>query len=357
MDERTVRSFLVARGLMDRADLAVDGTPVGAVASVVLLDLAVETGAKATVAAHPPTTRPGRDYLLSDQQRRPGRLDPSLPQVLDDVLAAWRLVKGDETLAPRELREAARLREYRNNVQHAGVVPHDEDIRLSRLRARGAVEWLARSFFDTDLDAVSRAMLLSEGPLRDRVVVAERHAAMGEWREAVAQLWIAFQDAVEQHRSRQKYRRRATTFDVRAAVERATGQSFTGTGRNPFGGSTESLTNLLTDVLERTEGVEETLEVMAMGAEAADYAWFRAVAPRPSRTMGDAKWRIDQREPLRSQSDWQRAYDFVLSTMLRWQQAPVRDDDEAFRSAYVGDIYLPDPGDEDSISDEGSAAT
>jgi hypothetical protein len=301
MDDRVVRSFLVARGLLDRADLSIDGTPVGAVASVVLYDLAVETGAKATIAAHPPNARPGTGYLLSEKQRRPPhRLDPSLPEVLDDALAAWRLKTGDESAGPSELREAARLRQYRNSVQHDGVVPHDEDIRRSRVRARGAVECLARAFFDTELDSVSRAMLLSEGPLRDRVLVAERHAAAGEWREAIAQLWIAFQGAVEQHRSGQEYRRKASTFDVAGAVGSATSGGYTGTARNPFGGSTESLITLLKDLVERTEEVEETLEVMAMGADAVDYAWFRAVAPRPFRTLGELKWRIDRREPRRA---------------------------------------------------------
>jgi len=55
MDTQRLNALLVARGLLDRGRTAVDGTGPGAMASVVLFDLAVETAAKAMRRLIPPS--------------------------------------------------------------------------------------------------------------------------------------------------------------------------------------------------------------------------------------------------------------------------------------------------------------
>jgi hypothetical protein len=175
-DDRWIRSFLVARGLLERAESFVDGSAAGAVTAVIVSDLAVETAAKATVAENPPGTHPGTGYLLRPNQRRGPARDPSFPEVLDNVLAAWRRRTKDANASLIELQEAARLHEFRNSVRHAGVVPSADDVERSRLRAIDAVRVLARSFFDTELDQISRAQLIASSLVRGRVLLAEQHA-------------------------------------------------------------------------------------------------------------------------------------------------------------------------------------
>ncbi len=180
-DDRSIRGFLVARGLLERAESFVDGSAAGAVTAVIVSDLAVETAAKATVVENPSGTHPGTGYLLRPNQRRGPARDPSLPEVLDNVLAAWRERTKDANASLIELQKAARLREFRNSVQHAGVVPSADVVERSRLRAIDAVRVLARSFFDTELEQISRAQLIASSLVRGRVLLAEQHADKEEY--------------------------------------------------------------------------------------------------------------------------------------------------------------------------------
>jgi hypothetical protein len=322
-DDRWIRGFLVARGLLDRAESFVDGSPAGAAASVVISDLAVETAAKATAAESPPSGHPGTGYILRSNQRRGSGRDPSLPEVLDDVLAAWRERISDPKATLIELQQAARLHEFRNSVQHDGVIPSPDDVERNRLRALDAVRLLARNFFQIELEEISRARLITSATVRGRVLLAEEHADRDEYTEALAQLRLAFEQSLEELKESREFRgHRSSTFWLEQAVEAATDTRYT--GRNPAGSSSRDLSKRLIEMMERLETLEELAEALSVGAEPEEYIWFKETAPRPTRTMNESHWSVYEVEPKPDRSQYVRAHGFVLTTALRWQRLPAR---------------------------------
>jgi hypothetical protein len=59
LDAPRLNAFLVARGLLQRGQHSIDRTPPGMITAVILFDAAVETAAKATRTAFPPSGFPG----------------------------------------------------------------------------------------------------------------------------------------------------------------------------------------------------------------------------------------------------------------------------------------------------------
>jgi hypothetical protein len=341
--DRWIRGFLVARGLLERAEGFVDGSAAGAVAAVIVSDLAVETAAKVTVAENPPVAHPGDGYILRPNQRRGPRRDPSLPEVLDDVLAAWRERANDEKAVVIELQEAAKLREFRNSVQHAGVVPSTEDVGRSRLRAVDAVRLLARNFFATELEQISRAQLIASTVVRGRVLLAEQHAEKDKYDQAMAQLWLALQQSLDELRESREFRRhRQTSFGLQQAVEAVTDTRHT--GRNPLGSSSRDLSERLKEMIDRLEELEDLAEALSVGAEPEEYIWFRETAPRPFRTINEIAWRLYDVEPKPGRSEYIRAHEFVLTTALKWQRLPPRRT-PGRPTGEVSEVRLADPPD------------
>src|SRR3954452_6414084 len=116
MDEQQIRGMIVARQFLERAELlSEDGTETGRMAAVVLADLAVEMATKAAVLAQP--------------LRGAARLDkdPALPVVLEALVTLWQERDVTKDDVP-EAREARRLHELRNNVQHAGHEPSADQV-------------------------------------------------------------------------------------------------------------------------------------------------------------------------------------------------------------------------------------
>jgi hypothetical protein len=94
LDEQSLNAVIVARGLLHRATLTPDGTAPGAIAAVILYDVAVETAAKAALRV----VGPGR----LTQQRY-------LPQVLDQLHAEYRVLQADDQAEWRALEDARQL--------------------------------------------------------------------------------------------------------------------------------------------------------------------------------------------------------------------------------------------------------
>jgi hypothetical protein len=118
--------LLVAKDLLRQADVTGDMTDAGAMSVVILYDLVVDVAAKAALDAMPPRSLPGTGY--KSKKARASQLptrDSYLPEVLDGVLGALRISRNDDALVIPELDEVRRLHEFRNKVQHNGVVPID----------------------------------------------------------------------------------------------------------------------------------------------------------------------------------------------------------------------------------------
>lgn len=95
LDEQGLNAFVVARGLMERGTLGLDGTAPSAIAAVILYDVAVETGAKATLRLSLPVSVPGEGYFIKAAKRSEQRKE-YLPWVLDQLLASYRELKAED---------------------------------------------------------------------------------------------------------------------------------------------------------------------------------------------------------------------------------------------------------------------
>jgi hypothetical protein len=184
MDEQRRNAFLVARGLLEHGEGSIDGTAPTAIAAVILYDTAVETAAKATLAAHRPRGFPG---TVSGREHLPG--------VLDQLLAAYREREHDSNAELPGLADARQLHHYRNGVQHAGTIPSGDDLVRQRLRASDFLDSLAWNFFRVRLPEISRTSLIQVEHVRDQVQEAEKALAEGELDNAASAVatavWMA----------------------------------------------------------------------------------------------------------------------------------------------------------------------
>jgi hypothetical protein len=314
-----VLRLLVARGLLDHAaslggDLAADR-----MTGVVLYDLAVETTAKMASAAAPPQSYPGSGYTTKVAERKQADRDPSVPRVLDDLLASWRECEGDEGVDVTELREARRLHNLRNTVQHEGQIPSSEEVERARARAVEAIRWITRAFFATEFESISRATLIRSASVRLLVDRAESLAKEEEYRDALGALERALRQARAEFRGSPFFAGEKNPW-IRQTVQRALGDPY---GRSPNSSAIESLGRLLETMGEALERIEDRMEVLALGGDASEYDWFVETAPK-TRTTVDDSWEVPDWEPPRTESQYLRGIDFVVRTVLRWEQLPAR---------------------------------
>ncbi len=292
MDQQCLNAMVVARGLLDRGTLTLDGTAPSAIAAVILYDVAVETAAKATLRV----IRPGR---LSQQRTH-------LPSVLTQLLAEYRELQADDRAEWRALEDARHLHDDRNRVQHHGTIPSPQDLERQRFRATDFISSLASSFFGRQLSELSRAMLVQDKEVRRAIEAAEQSLANGHLASAVEQLSIALEVARIAFRLGQPSdsRKSLSIYDVRNAM-------------------TEVSSRLL---VRRSERVEDRLEALSLGAQASDYVWFQGRFPRAYRTLASDQWKTSPRpnhaEIRFTREEVIRGLDFVTTVALHWQQFP-----------------------------------
>lgn len=335
MDEQRLRSFLLARGLLDRAQAAMDGTPPGNMAAIVLYDLAVETGAKAAAAVHRPKGFPGRqsDYILTKSQRdRSLRRDPSLQFVLDELLAAAREVTASDDLRVTEIRGAARLHVLRNLVQHDAEVPSPDAIETARARALAFLTWLTETFFDVEFDKLSRASLVRNDGVRTQLEQAERYARDDLLEFASQSLAVAFELARIEFRTGQTL---TTLSPLHGKIDPSTVDSALSEvrrgGDDPYGLGYRNLKDLFRGLAANVTRLIDRVEALSLGARASEYEWFLRNFPRVGSMVAPRGRRL-YTYPISetiSHEIYGRGYDFVLSAALHWQQfpQPAADDD------------------------------
>jgi hypothetical protein len=329
LDQQCLNAMVVARGLLDRGTLTQDGTAPGAIAAVILYDVAVETAAKATLrVGPPPSVFPGTGYV-SPSARRAAQHKEHLPWVLDQLLACYRELWADNQVEFPALRDARALHDYRNTVHHHGSIPSPQDLERQRFRATDFITALVSSFFGRQLSELSRAMLVKDKEARDAIEAAEQSLADGHLASAVEQLSIAFEVAREAFRSDQPYegRKSVDQHDVRRAVreiERKFQSSVNRRGAT-IGGDLRNLERVLGALVRRSERAEDRLEALSLGAQASDYVWFHGRFPRAYRMLGSDQWETTPRshsERRFHRDEVIRGLDFVTTVALHWQQFP-----------------------------------
>jgi hypothetical protein len=249
----------------------------------------------------------------------------SHPRVLDHLLAASRIARDDDGIDIGAIREAQRLHELRNFVQHDGLIPSVDDVARSRLRALDLLEWLASEFLGTPLASLSRAALIRSEAIRAAVESAERAAGDRQWNDAGAELAVALIRARAEFREGEPYRRRIWTGDVGRAVRSLTAMiprdSRSSFGTYSSGSGTRDLQRLLEEVVRHVERVEDVVEARAVGARASDYAGFKRRVPLQHIEQA-VDWSGTWIDPPLTEDEYLRAYEFVVTTALQWQQFP-----------------------------------
>jgi hypothetical protein len=325
LDDQSLNAFIVARGLLERGTLGQDGTAPGAIAAVILYDVAVETAAKAAVRARPPSNFPGSGYVVRPAKRSEQQKE-YLPWVLDQLLASYRELLRTDQGDSQALRDARTLHDYRNLVQHQGTVPSLQDVDRQRFRATDFIGWVTRGFFDRELHEVSRAILIKDKDVRNSVEEAEQSLVAGDLTSAAEKLSIAFEAARHAFRSDQPFSSQKSIrgFDVSNAVSDLK-RSFQAAGRGIPILNLRHLEQLLQTLVLRSDRVEDRLEALSLGAEASDYAWFRNRFPRAHGPYNQGQWHVSWptgSERLFTPEEVMRGMEFVTTVALHWQQFP-----------------------------------
>jgi hypothetical protein len=307
VDEQRWNAFLVARGLLEHGEDSIDGTAATAIAAVVLYDTAVETAAKATLAAHKPRSFPG---TLSGREHLPG--------VLDQLLAAYRERTHDSDAELKGLADARQLHLYRNGVQHAGTIPSRDDLARQRLRASDFIDSLAWHFFDMRLTEVSRTSLIQVEHVRDEIGKAEQALGDGELdaaaRHVAIAVWIARDALCERRPMWPSY--------SRTRAERAVDELQTAVGQSRSLPRLDKLRDLLGELARRTAEVEDAL---SLGSLASEYAWFRRRFPEVWMESENLVSRHIHGSPAdlpMTREDVLRGIAFAINATIEWQRFP-----------------------------------
>jgi hypothetical protein len=306
MDQVQARLLVVGRGFLDRAQLlGEDGSETARMGAVVLADLAVEMAAKAAVQYEPLSGRARLDR------------DPPLPAVLEALTKRWQQREGTTDDVP-EAREAGRLHETRNSVQHAGMAPSSDQVLQSRVGTRRFLEWVATDWFGVPLESVSRAQLIENEAVRSLVVDAEQLAARDDYGTAGERLAAAFEMARRSHRAEMRdgqFVKRISPGDIGRAVSEV--DSY-----DAAGGSSRRFREVMYGFAEQIERLSDQVEALTLGARASDYAWFKRSFPRFFESAGSLVM-----EPLSgtviTPDVYLRGLDFVTTTALHWQEFPI----------------------------------
>lgn len=291
-----------------------------------LYDLAVETGAKAAAAAQPPPASfPGGGYLLPKRPARSLRKDLPLPAVLDELLASARHRAGDDRLDVGVIRDAARLHEARNRIQHESEVPTPDAIATARARALALLSWSTETFFGMEFERLSRATLVRNDTVRNLIEKAERQAADEDLDLAAGSVAIALEFARLEFRTGQRYSDRRQPLrptNVNAALS-----EIRKGGGDPHGMGYRQTKELLITMASTIEVLADRVEALSLGARASDYDWFRRHFPQIGRTVSSrAEGGFDLHPRTvpagMTRAIYERGRDFVVDAALHWQQFP-----------------------------------
>jgi hypothetical protein len=351
MDEQCLNSFVVARGLLERGTVGLDGTPPSAIAAIILYDVAVETAAKATLRARPsPSAYPGVGYVIPSA-RRAAQVREHLPWVLDRLLASYRELLADDQAELPALQDARAVHEYRNTVHHHGTVPSSQDLERHRFRATDFIDSLAFGFFGRQLTELSRASMVQNEKVRVAIEAAEQALAGGDLISSIEWLSIAFESARVAFRLGQPYDRERfiSVSNVRNATK-ALSKILRRSGVTAPREGVAELERVLEVLVQRSERAEDRLEALVLGAQVSDYVWFQSRFPRAHRpnpgivTKGPAhwrslwrfSWRSDPSEIGFSREEVIRGLEFVTTVALHWQQFPSAPSPESEPSGQPG---------------------
>lgn len=326
MDQPQLNGLLVTKGLLDRAAVARDGTAPGEITALVLLDLAVESGAKA---------------ILGSKVDKGAGFQATLNRLSEEHHSQT----GNDLEGTGRIRE---LRDLRNGVQHAGNTPAPEDVDRYRLYATDFLDRTTRSLLGVAIGELSTASLLRHEEIRTAIERAESAARSGEMGDAARELAVAFSEIVYRFRSAQPWRRRGRLdhYSVRVAAEALTPPKIRSAltnrlkqalasipAKRPLSvfeagdiadaalgggiGDTRPLVNVLQDLSTEVDFVSERLEAAMVVGDAGEHAWFRLRVGKAEATSDPDRY-LHPDPPLDAR-EFRRATAFVVNAATRQQ--------------------------------------
>ncbi|MEA2493272.1 MAG: hypothetical protein QOJ29_1183, partial [Thermoleophilaceae bacterium] len=273
--------------MLGRGDAAADGTEAGTASAVVLYDLAVDVAAKASLAERPPQTFPGTSAGYHGGIRALETTPPSetsdLPTVFDGLQASYRERIQDDNAELPARRDALLLHDFRNSVQHRGVVPSPTDLGRSRLRANTVFDALLQEFFGLAREELSRALLVVSERARSELTAAEADALQGDLDDAAGHALAALELLITDFRATVLRRRRASNVSnelTKRVDQLADSVSKRGLGSR-YDGPADEAEELLGVLATRVQDLERAVELVTLGGDVIDARWVedRFIAP------------------------------------------------------------------------------
>lgn len=281
---------------------------------------------KAALAQRPPTDFPGsgKSYRgkLNDLKNQPPNSRSSLPATFDGLQASYRQRTGENNANLPKRDDALDLHEFRNSVQHHGVVPSEIDLQRSRIRANDAFDAVLGEFFGRKRDELSRALLIVNETARGFVKKAEAAAATDDYDQAAGEMLVASKLILDGLRSTVLLQRRGTGLDRDISKKLDELADRVASGRLPRGDHLTDEDRLIAGLAHRLSAAEQGIELLALGGDVATFRWIddRFVAPITIGRGADIEViSYVRQEQMITAGEYQRLYAAVIGLAVRGQ--------------------------------------
>lgn len=278
---------------------------------------------KAALANRPPTAFPGsaKGYRgkLGELHAKPPDSRSSLPATFDGLQASYRQRTGDDDANLPKRDDALDLHEFRNSVQHNGVVPSQIDLQRSRVRAYDAFEAVLNEFFGVERCKLSRALLVADTTARGFVEKAEAAAAAADFDRASSEMLVARKLILDNLRSAVSRRRVAgldrdlgeRLYELAERVDRR---------RLRRDDDLSDEDRLIGALAHRLNEAEQAVELLALGGDVTALQWVDDRFDEPL-TLGrgsavEVISYVRQERPVAA-DEYQRLYSAVIDLAVR----------------------------------------
>jgi len=302
---------------------SLDRTEPGRMFAIQAMDYCIETLLKTVVSKYgSPSDYHGAEsaYYYPIASLRSQRYTPKMDfyRLWDEVVGIYRDPKNKIAEdAPPLHREIDIIHSLRNDVQHNGVIPSYEEAQKSINYTESFVRSVVKSAFGKEFDELMLADLIENTEIRDLMKEAEKALEENRFKDSVIASAKAFTKASMAEIRRRPYRSRLSPF-IRSKVEDI--------GRRlELRDAFRELGSAFDDIREQIEYIEDQLEVISLGGDLRRYLRFKQKSPHVT-PLGIGELDIyapPDWEPTKE--DCVEVLDFVFSTLLRWQSAPLEE--------------------------------
>jgi len=165
-----------------------------------------------------------------------------------------------------------RMNNSRVNFKHHGSIPSDADLQQYRADVTTFLTDATQLVFQADFSSVDMAELVTQPEVAGLLRQAQAHAGQGDYTEALALLWEAFDLLVDDYASRKRTADGTSVFTWWPP-------STAPLHYPPISTGEEQLSRRVEDVFIALGDFQQAMRVMAMGLDYRRYARFQMIVP------------------------------------------------------------------------------